>query len=93
MLRNALLEHGNLVKYAEKHKMEQIEAGSSSSSVPQFQSGPSSSASRKGPSNWRKILQNSRLVLFSLKSLLINFGWAVLVPLPIQTTFFFFVGN
>ncbi|KAF3974241.1 hypothetical protein CMV_002419 [Castanea mollissima] len=52
VLRNALLEHGNLVKYAEKHKMEQIEAGSSSSSVPQFQSGPSSSAPRKGPSNW-----------------------------------------
>lgn len=68
------MEHGNLVKYAEKHKMEQIEAGSSSSSVPQFQSGPSSSAPRKGPSNWSKILQNSRLVLFSLKSLLILVG-------------------
>lgn len=52
VLRSKLLEHDNLVKYAEKHKMELIEAGSSSSSVPHFQPGPSSSAPRKGPSNW-----------------------------------------
>ena len=55
VLRSKLLEHDNLVKYAEKHKMELIEAGSSSSSVPHFQPGPSSSAPRKGPSNWSKI--------------------------------------
>lgn len=59
VLRSKLLEHGNLVSYAEKLKMEFIEAGSSSSSVPHLQSSSvphfqseSSSAPRKGPSNW-----------------------------------------
>ncbi|XP_059460992.1 mitochondrial outer membrane import complex protein METAXIN isoform X2 [Corylus avellana] len=51
VLRTKLLEHGNLVKYAEKLKMEFIEAGSSSSSASYFQSDPPSSASRRGPSN------------------------------------------
>ncbi|GLT73067.1 hypothetical protein SLA2020_449490 [Shorea laevis] len=51
VLRTKLLEHGNLVKYAEKLKMEFIEAGSSSSSVSYFQSDPPSSASRRGPPN------------------------------------------
>lgn len=49
VLRTKLLEHGNLIKYAEKLKMELIEAGSSSSSIPHNQSDPSSSASRRGP--------------------------------------------
>lgn len=59
MLRSKLLEHDNLVRYAEKLKMEFLEAGSSSSStssIPQFPMDPSSSTSRRGPSNWSKIL-------------------------------------
>ncbi|XWS28132.1 hypothetical protein CRYUN_Cryun25bG0039400 [Craigia yunnanensis] len=51
VLRSKLLEHDNIVRYAEKLKMELIESGSSSSG-PQFHSVPSSSAPRKGPSNW-----------------------------------------
>uniref|UniRef100_A0A5B7B6V3 Metaxin n=1 Tax=Davidia involucrata TaxID=16924 RepID=A0A5B7B6V3_DAVIN len=52
VLRSKLLEHANLVQYAEKLKMEFIEAGSSSS-VPPHHSEPSSSAPRQGgPSNW-----------------------------------------
>ncbi|GLT80331.1 hypothetical protein SLA2020_517760 [Shorea laevis] len=51
MLRGKLLEHDNIVRYAEKHKMEFLEAGSSSS-VPQPRSSPSSSAQRRGTWNW-----------------------------------------
>ncbi|XP_047965169.1 mitochondrial outer membrane import complex protein METAXIN-like [Salvia hispanica] len=50
VLRSKLLGHANLVKYAENHKLGYIDASSSSSSVPQ--SDPSSSASKRGPSNW-----------------------------------------
>lgn len=75
VLRTKLLEHGNLVKYAEKLKMEFIEAGSSSSSVSYFESDPPSSASRRGPPNSSKIIFNSRLVFFffPLKFVLIDF--------------------
>lgn len=52
VLRSKLLEHSNLVQYAEKLKTEFMEAGSSSSSVPRFPAEPSSSTSRRGPSNW-----------------------------------------
>ncbi|XVF47645.1 hypothetical protein PTKIN_Ptkin03bG0126500 [Pterospermum kingtungense] len=48
-LRSKLLEHDNIIRYAEKLKMELIESGSSSSG-PQFRTVPSSSAPRKGPS-------------------------------------------
>ncbi|KAA8522697.1 hypothetical protein F0562_009141 [Nyssa sinensis] len=52
VLRSKLLEHTNLVQYAEKLKMEFIEADSSSP-VPPHHSEPSSSAPRRGgPSNW-----------------------------------------
>ncbi|TYH04674.1 hypothetical protein ES288_A08G025100v1 [Gossypium darwinii] len=51
VLRSKLLEHDNIVRYAEKLKTELIESGSSSSG-PQFRSVPSSSTPRKGPSNW-----------------------------------------
>ncbi|XVE79964.1 hypothetical protein DITRI_Ditri14bG0099700 [Diplodiscus trichospermus] len=51
VLRSKLLEHDNLVRYAEKLKVELIQSGSSSSG-PQFHSVPSTSAPRKGPSNW-----------------------------------------
>ncbi|KAK8487571.1 hypothetical protein V6N13_016412 [Hibiscus sabdariffa] len=51
VLRSKLLEHGNVVRYAEKHKTKLIES-SSSSSGPQFRSVPSSSTPKRGPSNW-----------------------------------------
>ncbi|KAI3416688.1 uncharacterized protein J3R85_015134 [Psidium guajava] len=51
-LRNRLVEHGNLVRYAEKHKSECLEAGSSSSSDMHFPPSSSTSASRQGPSHW-----------------------------------------
>ncbi|KAK6914596.1 Metaxin, glutathione S-transferase domain [Dillenia turbinata] len=51
-LRGKLLEHSNLVQYAERLKTEFIEASSSSSSVPLFHSDTSSSTPRKGPSSW-----------------------------------------
>ncbi|MBA0553194.1 hypothetical protein Golob_012396, partial [Gossypium lobatum] len=51
VLRSKLLEHDNIVRYAEKLKTELIESGSSSSG-PQFHSVPSSSTPRKGSSNW-----------------------------------------
>ncbi|KAG2692054.1 hypothetical protein I3843_08G033800 [Carya illinoinensis] len=60
VLRTKLLEHGNLVKYAEKLELELIEAGSSSSSVPSFQTDPPTSSSRRGPPNWSKMLFTSR---------------------------------
>ncbi|KAH9805794.1 mitochondrial outer membrane import complex protein METAXIN [Citrus sinensis] len=47
LLKSKLLEHGNLVRYAEKLKTEFVEAGSSSS-IPPFPSDPSSSTPRKG---------------------------------------------
>ncbi|KAJ0030315.1 hypothetical protein Pint_14053 [Pistacia integerrima] len=46
VLRSKLLNHDNLVKYAEKHKAEFIEDGPSSS-VPKFRADPSSSTPRK----------------------------------------------
>ncbi|CAK7345761.1 unnamed protein product [Dovyalis caffra] len=49
VLRSALLEHGNLMRYAEKLKPDFLEAGSSSS-VPQFHSEASSTSTRR-PSN------------------------------------------
>ncbi|XWS73284.1 hypothetical protein CRYUN_Cryun02cG0114900 [Craigia yunnanensis] len=55
VLRSKLLEHDNIVRYAEKLKMELIESGSSSSG-PQFHLVSSSSAPRKGPSNWILVL-------------------------------------
>ncbi|PIN08170.1 Translocase of outer mitochondrial membrane complex, subunit TOM37/Metaxin 1 [Handroanthus impetiginosus] len=50
VLKSKLLGHANLVNYAENLKMEYVDANTASSSVPQ--SDPSSSASRRGPSNW-----------------------------------------
>lgn len=49
VLRLALSEHGNLIRYAEKLKSEYLEGGSSSS-VPQFHSEASSTSTRR-PSN------------------------------------------
>ncbi|KAJ9562652.1 hypothetical protein OSB04_007812 [Centaurea solstitialis] len=46
VLRGKLLEQANLVKYADKHKAELLDAGSSSSNP------SSSSVPRRGPSNW-----------------------------------------
>nr|TKR85255.1 metaxin-related family protein [Populus alba] len=46
MLQSALLEHGNLIRYAEKLKTDFMEAGSSSS-VPQFLSDASSTSTRR----------------------------------------------
>lgn len=51
VLRSSLLEHGNLVRYAEKHKTDLLESGSSSSSIPQLHPEPSSSTPRRGPAN------------------------------------------
>ncbi|GAV85497.1 hypothetical protein CFOL_v3_28933 [Cephalotus follicularis] len=50
-LRSLLLEHGNLARYADKHKMF-IEAGTSSASVPPCCNSDHSSAPKRGPSNW-----------------------------------------
>ncbi|TQE03631.1 hypothetical protein C1H46_010762 [Malus baccata] len=50
VLRSKLLEHENLVKYADRLKVEFMDAGSSSS-VPNFHANPSSAAPRRGPSN------------------------------------------
>ncbi|XP_059636939.1 mitochondrial outer membrane import complex protein METAXIN-like isoform X2 [Cornus florida] len=52
VLRSKLLEYNNLVQYAEKLQMSFLEAGSSSSSIPRARSDPSSSAPKRGPSNW-----------------------------------------
>ncbi|KAM7507270.1 hypothetical protein LguiA_017723 [Lonicera macranthoides] len=52
ILKSKLLEHANLVSYAEKHKTELLEAGSSSSSTAPSQPDPSSWAPKRGPSNW-----------------------------------------
>ncbi|XP_030456428.1 mitochondrial outer membrane import complex protein METAXIN isoform X1 [Syzygium oleosum] len=52
LLRNRFLEHGNLVRYAEKHKSECLEAVSSSSSDMHFPPSSSASAPREGPSHW-----------------------------------------
>lgn len=40
--------------------MELVDVGASSA-VPNFHANPSSSAPRKGPSNWRKILSYTKL--------------------------------
>ncbi|XP_071731118.1 mitochondrial outer membrane import complex protein METAXIN-like [Rutidosis leptorrhynchoides] len=48
VLRGKLLEQANLVKYADKHKAELLDVGSSSSNP----SSSSSSAPKRGPSNW-----------------------------------------
>ncbi|KAM7510559.1 hypothetical protein LguiB_009434 [Lonicera macranthoides] len=47
-----LEKQANLVRYAEKHKTELLEAGSSSSSTAPSQPDPSSWAPKRGPSNW-----------------------------------------
>ncbi|CAN1222774.1 hypothetical protein LINGRAPRIM_LOCUS668, partial [Linum grandiflorum] len=44
VLRTALLEHGNLIKYAEKHNNDFLNSGTSSASLPQFPSPASSHA-------------------------------------------------
>ncbi|XP_065850000.1 mitochondrial outer membrane import complex protein METAXIN [Euphorbia lathyris] len=54
VLRSSLLEHSNLLKYAEKLKTDFIEADSSSSSIPQFHSESSSSTARRGSKGNRK---------------------------------------
>ncbi|XP_028077979.1 mitochondrial outer membrane import complex protein METAXIN-like isoform X3 [Camellia sinensis] len=52
VLRSKLVEHSNLVQYADKLKMEFIDGGSSSSTPP-FPADPSSSFQRRGgTSNW-----------------------------------------
>ncbi|XP_057509558.1 mitochondrial outer membrane import complex protein METAXIN-like isoform X1 [Actinidia eriantha] len=51
VLRSKLAEHSNLVRYADKLKMEFIEAGSSSS-IPPSHADPLSSFARGGTSNW-----------------------------------------
>ncbi|CAN1326546.1 Mitochondrial outer membrane import complex protein METAXIN [Linum perenne] len=45
VLRTALLEHGNLIRYAEKHNNDLLKSGPSSASLPQFPSPASSQAS------------------------------------------------
>ncbi|XP_009628567.1 mitochondrial outer membrane import complex protein METAXIN isoform X1 [Nicotiana tomentosiformis] len=50
MLRSKLLEHDNLVRYTEKHKLELVDSSASSSSGTQSQSDPSSVPRR--PSQW-----------------------------------------
>ncbi|XVF69952.1 hypothetical protein PTKIN_Ptkin11bG0122100 [Pterospermum kingtungense] len=70
VLRSKLLEHDNIVRYAEKLKMELIESGSSSSG-PQFHSVPSPSAQRKGPSNWSKLLHLKVIFLYFFLFLLL----------------------
>ncbi|KAF5196458.1 Mitochondrial outer membrane import complex protein metaxin [Thalictrum thalictroides] len=53
-LRRTLLEHSNLLRYSENLKMEFLDVDTSSSSLPQTPSDPSSSsAPRKPPSRWR----------------------------------------
>lgn len=52
VLRSKLLEHSNLLRYAEKLRTEHLGGGSTSSSVPQFHSDTSSSMPKRGPSNW-----------------------------------------
>ncbi|KAF6141776.1 hypothetical protein GIB67_027954 [Kingdonia uniflora] len=54
VLQSKLMEHNNLVRYCEKHKIEVLEAGSSSSSVPSSSFNPSSpSMPKRGtPSSW-----------------------------------------
>lgn len=51
VLRSKLLEHSNLVRYAEKYMTELVEVGTSSSSA-RSNSGASSSTPRRGPYNW-----------------------------------------
>lgn len=50
MLRSKLLEHDNLVRYTEKHKLELVDSSASSSSGTQSPSDPSSVPRR--PSQW-----------------------------------------
>ncbi|KAM2638054.1 hypothetical protein EV1_022478 [Malus domestica] len=50
VLRSKLLEHENLVKYADRLKVEFVDSGSPSS-VPNFHGNSSSAAPRRGPSN------------------------------------------
>ncbi|KAF5742908.1 Metaxin-related isoform 1 [Tripterygium wilfordii] len=52
VLRSKLLEHDNIVRYAEKLKREFVEGGSLPSSLPQLSGDPSSSTPRRGPSKW-----------------------------------------
>ena len=58
MLRSKLLEHSNLVRYAEKYMTELVEVGTSSSPLPsssRSSTGASSSTPRRGPYNWSKM--------------------------------------
>lgn len=58
MLRSKLLEHSNLVRYAEKFMTELVEVGTSStpsSSSARSSAGAASSTPRRGPYNWSKI--------------------------------------
>ena len=69
MLRSKLLEHSNLVRYAEKYMTELIEVGTSSlpsSSSARSSSGASSSAPRRGPYNWSKIFYTCYQMFSSL---------------------------
>ncbi|CAN1811315.1 Mitochondrial outer membrane import complex protein METAXIN [Linum perenne] len=50
VLRTALLEHGNLIRYAEKHNNDLLKSGPSSASLPQFPSPASSQASSSSKS-------------------------------------------
>ncbi|TYK28587.1 mitochondrial outer membrane import complex protein METAXIN isoform X1 [Cucumis melo var. makuwa] len=55
VLRSKLLEHSNLVRYAEKYMTELVEVGTSSSPPPsssRSSTGASSSTPRRGPYNW-----------------------------------------
>ncbi|KAM7507268.1 hypothetical protein LguiA_017721 [Lonicera macranthoides] len=54
LINKIIIKHtqANLVRYAEKHKTELLEAGSSSSSTAPSQPDPSSWAPKRGPSNW-----------------------------------------
>ena len=55
MLRSKLSEHGNLVKFADRIKTELVDTGPSFS-VPHLHPEPSSSTSRKGPSQSKMLL-------------------------------------
>ncbi|XP_058001803.1 mitochondrial outer membrane import complex protein METAXIN isoform X2 [Hevea brasiliensis] len=64
VLQSSLLEHGNLIRYAEKHKTDFLDAGSSCSAVPWFPSDSSSSTPRRSPSNSSEIFFNFWTCIF-----------------------------
>ena len=71
MLRSKLLEHSNLVRYAEKYMTELVEVGTSSmpsSSSSRSSSGASSSTPRRGPYNWSKMFLTVKYIfIFVMK--------------------------